>query len=202
MDEKNLTTYVSLIAALMSACTTLTALFLGTIGWPWFRDRLAKKREGKYLAVRVVCLLDVFVEECASTAINRGVDEYGNGSHVDSPEPPAYPGDVNWKSIDDKMMYDLLSLPARTRRASNFVDACARDADDEDVYYHLRAETYSTLGLQAYEVCRDVRKKYSLPPAEFREWDPIARMEDELKQVAERRRKLEEYARAAPPPPL
>jgi hypothetical protein len=202
MDEKNLTTHVSLIAALISAITTLTALFVGTIGWPWFRDRLAKNREAKYLAVRVVCLLDVFIEECASTAINRGVDEYGNGSHVDPPEPPAYPGHVNWKSIDDKMMYDLLSLPARTRQASNFVDACARDVDDEDVYYHIRAETYSTLGLRAYALCKEIREKYSLPPAEFRDWNPIARMEDEIQQAAERRRKLEEYARLAPHPLL
>jgi hypothetical protein len=200
MDEKNLTTHVSLIAALISAITTLTALFVGTIGWPWFRDRLAKNREAKYLAVRVVCLLDVFIEECASTAINRGVDEYGNGSHVDPPEPPAYPGDVNWKSIDDKMMYDLLSLPARTRQASNFLDACARDVDDEDVYYHIRAENYSKLGLRAYALCKEIREKYSLPPAEFRDWNPIARMEDEIQQAAERRRKLEEYARLAPHP--
>jgi hypothetical protein len=51
-----------LIAPGLTAAVALFALYLNTIR----KDRIAKERDSKYLAVQVVCELDAFVEACAS----------------------------------------------------------------------------------------------------------------------------------------
>jgi hypothetical protein len=191
MDAKDL------VAPGLTAAVALFALYLNTIR----KDRIAKERDSKYLAVQVVCELDAFVEECASVATNRGKDEYGNGSHVEFPEPPKYPDTLNWTSVDDGLMYDLLSIPAKTRRIASYVSGYAQECDDEDDYYRMRAEKVSKLGLRTYEICRRVRERFKLPAVEFDTWTPVERMQDELKSAEARQKQIEEFAKNAPPLP-
>jgi hypothetical protein len=121
---------IALETSLISVGTSFVVLLLGQILWPLVKDSRTKKSEAKYLAVRVVCVLDKFVEDCASTAIDSGeVDEHGNSiARLNAPDPPTYPNDVNWKSIDDTLMYKLLSLPASTERAANYVQGSTENA--------------------------------------------------------------------------
>jgi hypothetical protein len=183
-----------LIAPGLTAAVALFALYLNTIR----KDRIAKERDSKYLAVQVVCELDAFVEACASVATNRGKDEYGNGSHVEFPEPPKYPDDLNWASIDDGLMYDLLSIPAKTRRVASYVSAFGQECDDEDDYFGVRAEKLSKLGLKTQEICQRVREKFNLPAVEFDARTPVERMHDELKAAEARQKKIEDLAKTAP----
>lgn len=182
---------VALEASLISAGTSFVVLLLGQILWPLIKDWRAKKSDAKYLAVRVVCVLDKFVEDCASTAIDSGEeDETGRSiARVHAPDPPTYPNDVNWKSIDDSLMYKLLSLPASTERAANYVKNSEEyaEAPDYSEYFEARTESYANQGLQAYELSRILRKEYKLPPVQFLSWDPISHMEDELRKISERR---------------
>lgn len=152
---------IALETSLISAGTSFVVLLLGQILWPLIKDWRTKKIEGKYLAVRVVCVLDKFVEDCASTAIDSGEeDENGNSTaRVSAPDPPAYPNDVNWKSIDDTLMYKLLSLPASTERAANYVQGSTENDSSPDYseYFEARTESYARVGLEAYELSRMLR---------------------------------------------
>jgi hypothetical protein len=175
---------IALETSLISAGTSFVVLLMGQILWPLVKDRRTKKSEAKYLAVRVVCVLDKFVEDCASTAIDSGEeDEKGNRTaRINAPDPPTYPNDVNWRSIGDALMYKLLSLPASTERAANYVQGSTENAfpPDNSEYFEARTESYANVGLQAYELSKTLRKEYGLPPMQFLAWDPISRMEDKL----------------------
>lgn len=200
---------IALETSLISAGTSFVVLLLGQILWPILKERRARKREAKYLAVRVVCVLDRFVEDCASTAIDSGEeDEKGYCvPQVQAPDPPTYPNDINWKSIGDSMMYKVLWLPAATERAANYVQGSTDNASPPDYgeYFEARTESYANLGLQAHELSRMLRKQYNLPPVEFLAWDPISRMEDELRRISNRQemrlKSYEEFSKSAPPPP-
>jgi hypothetical protein len=85
-------------------------------------------------------------------------------------------------------MYKLLSLPASTERAANYVQGSTENASPPDYseYFEARTESYANVGLQAYELSRMLRKEYKLPPVQFLAWDPIRHMEDELKKISVR----------------
>src|ERR1700722_16847879 len=137
---------IALETSLISAGTSFVVLLLGQILWPMIKDRRTKKGEATYLAIRVVCVLDKFVEDCASTAIDDGDDNEKGESveRVTAPQPPIYPTDVNWKSINDTLMYKLLSLPASTERAANYVQGSTENAFPPDFseWFEARTESY------------------------------------------------------------
>ena len=176
---------IALETSLISAGTSFVVLLLGQILWPIIRDWRSTNRDATYLAIRVVCVLDKFVEDCASTAIDDGEEnEKGESiARVTAPDPATYPTDVNWKSINNTLMYKLLSLPASTERAANYVQNSTEDSFGPDYakWFEARTESYADLGLQADALSRELRKQYKLPAVEFLAWDPISRMEDELR---------------------
>ncbi len=199
---------IALEASLISAGTSFVILLLGQILWPMIKDWRSTKSDATYLAIRVVCVLDKFVEDCASTAIDDG-EENENGesiARVTAPDPPSYPTDVNWKSINNTLMYKLLSLPASTERAANYVQNSTEHSFGPDYgeWFEARSEGYANLGLQAHALSRELRKQYKLPAVEFLAWDPISRMEDELRKLSSRHelrsKKFEEFSQLAPPP--
>jgi len=180
----------ALETSLISAATSFVVLLLGQVLWPMIKDRRSKKEEATYLAIRVVCVLDKFVEDCASTAIDSGEenDKGDNVPRVSAPKAPTYPTDVNWKSINSALMYRLLSLPAITERAENYVQGSTEHSSPPDYseFFEARSESYGRLGLQAYELSRALRKAYKLPAVQFLAWDPVSHMEAELKEISER----------------
>jgi hypothetical protein len=197
---------IALETSLISAGTSFVVLLLGQILWPMIKDRRVKKSEAQYLAIRVVCVLDKFVEDCASTAIDHG-DEDQDGEtvpQVHAPAPPVYPTDVNWKSVNNSLMYRLLSLPALIERGANLVQGASEHAfpPDNGEFFEARTESYATLGLQAFALAKELRDTYGIGPPQFLEWDPISHMEEELRKLAtlheQRARKYEEFEKSAP----
>jgi hypothetical protein len=177
--------------ALVSAVSGLLGVFVGTV-MPIARERLARSRDARYLAIRIVCILDRYVEDCASTAIDSGEEdaEGVNRARVSAPLPPAYPSDVNWKSIDRSMMYKLLALPASADRAANYVAAVSENVSgpDESEWFEARSHQYSLLGLQAHKLTETLRKEYEIPEIPDRSWDPVSHLRDELKQIEDRQK--------------
>jgi hypothetical protein len=179
----------TLLSSLISAATALVVVLIGALVVPARREKRALSSDARYLAIRVVCILDRYVEECASTAIDGGEeDEEGVSTpRVKAPPPLAYPSDVNWKSIEHSMMYKLLSLPASAERAANYVDGSWENSSPPDYseVFEARSQQYSLLGLQAHALTVILRKQYGIPDIEDRSWDPVSRMNDQLKENAE-----------------
>jgi hypothetical protein len=197
----------TLISSLLAAGSGLLVVLIGQAMVPFIREWGARGRDAQYLAIRVVTLLDKFVEDCASTALDSGQPNREGVfvPQVDAPKPPVYPSDVNWKSIDRTLMYLLLAVPAATERAANVVAATGENDGPPDFsdFYNTRSNEYSVLGLHVNELTEALRKKYGIPEIKNRSWDPVAYLQNELKEAKERAAaSAEAWAKlGAPPPP-
>jgi len=183
----------TLESSIISAGVALLVVLIGQVLVPIIREHFALGRDAKYLAIRIVCILDKYVEDCASTAIDSG-EEDAKGytiSQVEAPPAPTYPSDVNWKSINNTTMYKILALPAAADRAANYVSGSTENsfAPDFSQWFEARSHQYSLLGLQANELTVELRRKYGIQEIPNREWDPVERLKGELKQIEDRHKK-------------
>jgi hypothetical protein len=199
----------TLESSIISAGVALLVVLIGQLLVPIIRERHALSRDARYLAIRIVCVLDKYLEDCASTAIDSGQeDENGNSiAQVSAPLAPTYPSDVNWKSINDTMMYKILALPAAADRAANYVSGADENSFPPDFseYFEARSQQYSVLGLQAHELTVELRKKYGIQEIQNRSWDPVQHLKDALKEIEDRHKKnaaaWEEIRPTLPSPP-
>lgn len=157
---------------------------------PWAQSFVARRSErlqaARYLAIRVVCALDRYVEDAVGIVFDDGLscgqrDKDGCLSPQKTlPKPIAYPDDVDWRSIDHGLMYDLLSLPNQGEAANNAIAAAGDLAGppDYEEYFEQRHSEYASLGLKAGDLARKLRAAYSIPDAPNSQWDPTERLED------------------------
>lgn len=199
----------SLVGPIITALAGFLGVVVGTALVPWIRGYFARKESARYLAIRVVCILDTFIDDCAEVASDFGdEDEHGcSVPQVSAPNAPTYPTDVDWKSIDYQLMYDLLALPAAVEKASQAVSNASQYADppDYDGFFETRSYEYATLGLAAYDLTMRLRKKYRIKDLGRSEWDPVDTLKRELGKIQKRRKRREEswaeIEKATPPAP-
>ena len=171
-------------------------------------DRRMRDRHARYLAIRVVCALDSYVESCADVVSDDGLSEGQRNAEgylevqIPLPPPPVFSGDLDWKSIDHDLMYRLLSLPSDAERADRRIDATWRVAfpPDFEELFEERQLQYAKLGLTASALSREIREKYHIAAQELGEWDPVARLTEGKNQVESERRKR--YQRNSESPSL
>jgi hypothetical protein len=190
--------------AVVSVLSGFLGVFVGVV-MPISREWLARSRDARYLAIRIVCILDRYVEDCASAAIDSGEEdaEGFNRARVSAPPPPGYPSDVNWKSIDHTLMYKLLALPAAADRAANYVAAVGENTSgpDESEWFEARSHQYSLLGLQAHTLTETLREEYEIPEIPDRSWDPVSHLREEVKKIEEWQKRRAIDWEPPPPPP-
>ena len=176
---------------IISAFAGFFGVLVGTALVPWVRDHFSRRKAARYLAIRVVCVLDKYVDDCASVAEDYGVPDHETGHNIarkERPSSPSYPTDIDWNSIDHKVMYDLLSLPNVADKAAEVVDS----ESDEDSFFETRSFEYATLGLAAAKLAARLRKTYGIRVQERSEgdplaWDPISVMHKQLQHINKRR---------------
>jgi len=142
-------------------------VLVGTALVPWIRNRDSRIRAARYLAIRLVCILDKYLEDCAAVAIDWG-REGPKGDlepQVSAPPLPSYPADIDWRSIDYALMYELLSLPTMAEKAAGIISGASENAfpPDYEDYFETRNFQYATLGLKAFELAKKLRSKYKIP---------------------------------------
>lgn len=93
----------------------------------------ATRKNARYLAIRIVCVLDIYLEDCAEVVKDDGLS-YGQRNVAGSLEPqvkepgvPVYPEDVDWKSINHELMYRVLSLPSEVKAAERLISFARGD---------------------------------------------------------------------------
>jgi hypothetical protein len=197
-------------SALISATVGVLVLVIGQVLVPLGREWFAMRRDAKYLAIRVVCVLEKYVEDCASTASDSGeADEVGCLSpRVKAPPAPVYPTDVNWKSIKHSLMYKILALPAAADRAASYVSSVEENSypPDYSEWFEARTHQYSILGLDANALAVKLREQYRIPEPKNLAWDPVQHMRDELDVIGKRQTQQsiewQKMMESAPPVPL
>lgn len=180
--------------------------FLGVIVGsfiPWIKEGWKAKRSraerAKYLAVRVICVLDGYFEKCVEVVLDDGKlggDESGrdHGPGVPCPPAPIFPDEVDWKSIDGDLMYRILTFPNSVQKTDNdieFISRMTTSPPDFEQEFDTRQEGYAELGLEAMAITDHLRKKYKLPKREHNkrnaDWNPKKILEEKLQKFEKQR---------------
>lgn len=97
-----------MIETIIAAGSGLFGVVVGTFA-PLVREYFADRKRRTYAAIRVVCTLDKFVEDCASAVGQEDSDDDLPVSP--SPESLNYPDDIDWRLLEDALTYRALALP-------------------------------------------------------------------------------------------
>lgn len=180
------------------AITTALGAFIALAG-TWFFSSRDTEKAARYLAIRIVCVLDKFVEDCVAVVSDDGLchgqrtEDGRRELQVKSPGPPVYPDDVDWKSIDHGLMYEMLSFPSDVEAGDNVISFSwdVSHPPDYDEGFEERAFRYAGFGLKAYELAKKLREKHDIPDKSYEDWNPVAELRKELEKIEARRKKYE-----------
>lgn len=165
----------------------------------WFQSYWTNKRESdksaKYLAIRLVCILDKYLYDCIKIVKDDGLS-YGQRNkegclepQVKQPGPPIYPDDIDWKSIEPDLMYGLLSFPSEVADGERLISFAwdITGPPDFEEWFDERKFQYSQFGLIASKLSNDLSSKYGIKKKVYNNWDPVADLKTELETVSQRR---------------
>jgi hypothetical protein len=169
-------------------------------GIDWFRSWRSAKKNARYLAIRVICILDEFVGKCVEVVGDDGDRDNEGYYNYNSKLPTidSFPENLEWKSIHHKMMYRILILPSKIKDAFNHIDfAC--DHYISPPYDDLGPERqyeFAVLGLYAATLALDLRKSYGMPFEEKSQnnpdWDVFKYLRDKKEKIEASRKKSDE----------
>jgi hypothetical protein len=142
-----------------------------------------RKSNARYLAIRVVAVLDRYVDGCASVTGDDGLcDGQRNIDgrleiQVETPTFDVQSLDVDWKSIPAELMFKVLSFPDLIEAARRKIIAASDyGGGDNEEAIETRRLQYADLGLQAEKLSQEFRRRYGIPARRFDEWDPVEYM--------------------------
>jgi len=144
-------------------------------------DHRAKKKRAEYLAIRVVYIIEKFMEECFLVAGDDG-EMYGRDKdgciqlQTKLPELGFESLDVDWQSLPFDIMYEILNFPSDVRASNGLIDSVyeyVASPPDYGEWVEERQFQYSKLGLKANDISIKLREKYCMPIKLFENWDPV-----------------------------
>lgn len=149
-------------------------------------------KKARYLAIRVVCILDKYIENCVEVVTDDGLCDGQRTKEgylvpqVDLPDIPVFPDDIDWKSISYDLMYQILSFPSDIEAADNKIAVITEYAafpPDYEELFEERVFQYSQLGLKVYELTKKLRKTYQIPDRNYKHWNPVSELKSAFNDV-------------------
>lgn len=146
----------------------------------WSESR-SKKQRASYLAVRVVRLLERFIDGCIDVVSDNGYeDEQGCSYPAKScPNIEFDSLEVDWQSLPFDLMYEIINFPSLVADAKGYIDSVIEyvaSPPDYSEFFEERELQYSKLGLCAHELSKNLREKYGMPAKNYGDWDPIDKL--------------------------
>jgi hypothetical protein len=195
MDEKYIYALIGI------ALGSLLGAVLGTVR-ELYAEYRSKKHEAEYLAIRIVCILESFLEGCAAVVRDDGL-YYGQRNPdgvlrplISTPRLEFDLKDSNWKSLPLNIMFEVLYFPSQVSVANNLIDSIFEHVatpPDYDEGFEERQYQYSELGLKAADLSTRIRKKYKLPQRHVGDWDVVEFIRNEnnkILHIREKRNKI------------
>lgn len=180
-------------AVFLGLISTASGLFGVVVGaaLPLVREAWNNKRQARYLAIRVACLLDEFLDECTNVVGDDGLSSGQRSAdgrleaQVSQPMGLPLPDDVDWRSIDHGLMYKILALPSRIERDNRSIAFEAEHSFPPDYreFFEERQYRYACLGLDVAALTRTLRSTYGIPEQETGEWDPVGYLVKEKTRI-------------------
>jgi hypothetical protein len=161
----------------------------------WWLARMSSRRKARYLAIRVVCILDDFLNSCEEVVADDGLcmgQRNAEGylePQVKMPQPPIFPVDLDWQAIDHSLMYKILSFPTQVedgRRSAHAWGEIACPPDYEE-YFEERQLQFAKLGLIAVQLTVNLRKAYGIPQNNHRNQELINSLKVKKSEIKARR---------------
>jgi len=180
---------------------------IATVGKDLVSYWTVKRKAGRFAAVRLVCVLDQYVEKCVEVVGDDGT-AYGQpagrteggeeyyAAQVRLPDPPAFPDDIDWTSINPELMYRALALPNLASVTDRFIGAVSEHSfpPDYSEMFQARWEGYADLGLEAASITAALRSRFDLPKSSIEignpDWDSVGFLQ-KTKNDAVRARKAQ-----------
>lgn len=180
----------TVFVGLISAACLLFGVIVGAVS-PWIREAGNNKRQARYLAVRIVCILDEFVDECTSVVGDDGLCFGQNNAEgcleaqVSQPKTLPLPSDVDWRTIDHHLTYRILALPSRIERDNRAISFAAEHSFPPDYreFFEERQYRYACLGLDVATLTQTLRSAYRIPAQDADKWDPVAYLSEEKSRL-------------------
>ncbi|WP_445365669.1 hypothetical protein ACJJJB_02465 [Microbulbifer sp. ANSA001] len=151
-----------------------------------------RKKEAEYLAIRIICIFESFMDGCAAVVGDNGLyhgQPDKDGFHrvqVKTPELDIELEDVNWKSFPPKLMYEILYFPSLVKEADRDISSTFEHVACPPEFFEgfeERQFQYSTLGLKAAEITKKLRKQYNIPKNQMSSWDIVEYMVDKKNKL-------------------
>jgi len=155
------------------------------------QERIARgeehERHARYLAIRVVCVLDAFVRDCAETVSGEGEFDESTGEWSATTDIPrvAFPDDVDWKVVKPDHMYRALTLPNRVQDAEKIISQLAYVTGGGVELRMEQRRHFGKIGLDALQLAQDLRDSHGIPPLSPDSWDTRRLLVKALEKVAE-----------------
>jgi hypothetical protein len=175
-----------LSASLITALAGFAGVLVGTAFVPWIGSLVARKRSARYLAIRIVCILDNFTDDCSQIA--SVWDPEDSSKNLSRSLGPAYPEDLDWHSINPSLMYDLLSLPTAVERLNRYLSGAADLVDDYSGYFDDRNYRYARLGIRANSMAERLRVQYKIHEFDPADWSPVHHLKEVVFDVEKTRK--------------
>lgn len=186
-----------MIAAIFGFIGVLTGSAISFFQTYWI-SRRAEKKNANYLAIRMFCILRKYAEACSNVVSDDGLSCGGRNEEgyleiqVPAPPVPIYPDDLDWKSIDPKLMYKILSFPSDVEAGNRAIAGASEHAfppDYEEMFEERRFQ-YSQFGLTAFRLAEELASSFNIKQSTFDEdWNPIEYLENQLEAIIKKRRK-------------
>ena len=173
----------------------LVGIFIGAIlamAREFFADWIKRKKNAKYLAIRVSCILDRFIYGCVEVVQDDGLccgqrnNEDCREVQVKTPILEFDSLSLEWESLSSDLLYEVINFPNNIKHADSSIfsvgEYIAYPPDYEE-YFEERQIKYAELGLEAFELSEKLQIKYSLPKREYQPWNPLEILRKKKQQI-------------------
>jgi hypothetical protein len=138
---------------------------LTTLAVDYFRGRSGRKRNRTYLCIRIATALEAYAINCAEL-LEAADAHYGQTQTpliISLPDPPSYPEDVDWHSVDPTIAYRIMSfLNEREAQAAE-----ARFVNHFEGNPFGAEDAVKATGKKAHELANVLRGIAGLQPPDF-----------------------------------
>lgn len=179
---------------------TLVGTALGA-GIVWFgefvKSRFNKKQNAHYLAVRLTPILEQFLDRCYDVAFDDGTyagqPAGGDGTYKEQTKNPELqlPDDVDWKSINKKLLEEIMALPTETYSIyKNLIFEWEFQAvGDNSEYIFARQLAFSKLAISIDAILSKVKKIIKQKPTHYEHYSPREKCSNFIREHEERMQK-------------
>ena len=171
----------------------LLGIFLGsllTLASEYLSDKRSRNQNSTYIAIRVSCLLDRFINSCIPVVQDDGTCQGSYGpddravAQAKTPNISFDEIDADWKSLPAQLTYKILNFPNDITDANEYIASVEEHVSSPPYYeeiFEARQFKYSELGLKAFKLSEKLHREFSLPSRVYEGWNPIEILEKTFK---------------------